>query len=339
MEKGCFNYAKGCEDCQRNGPIQHVPAVPLNPIVKPRPFRGWAVDFVGKVVPSSSNEHTFIIVATDYFIKWVEASAVKSISSSVVITFIKQQIIHRFGIPETITTDKGTSFISKEIQDFSDAYGIKFVQSSPYFPRANGQAESTNKVLINIIKKMAEKNPRDWHERLSKALWADRTSKKTSIDTTPFALTYGHDAVLPVEISVQSLRIERQPYMNDAAYVEFMMQELEQLSPIRAKALNHLMVGKQAVARAYNKRVRGMTFEEGELVCRAILPLGTHVSGLGKWSPTWEGPFVVHKILGKGAYLLQDRDGTPHQHPINGQWLKKFLPSLWETTGIDLSDD
>ncbi|XP_021807646.1 uncharacterized protein LOC110751480 [Prunus avium] len=161
MEKDCFNYAKGCEDCQRNGPIQHLPAVPLNPIVKPRPFRGWAMDFVGKIVPSSSNEHTFIIVATDYFTKWVEASAVKSISSSVVIIFVKQHIIHRFGIPETITTDRGTSFISKEIQDFSDAYGIKFVQSSPYFPRANGQAESTNKVLINI-EDLDARLPLDW---------------------------------------------------------------------------------------------------------------------------------------------------------------------------------
>ncbi|BFG35129.1 hypothetical protein CerSpe_214030 [Prunus speciosa] len=112
---------------------------------------------------------------------------------------------------------------------------------------------------------MAENNHRDWHERLSKALWADRTSKKTAIGTTPFALTYGHDAVLPVEINVQSLRLEKQPDMNDAVYIESMIKELEELSPIRAKALNHLMVGKQAVARAYNKRVRGRTFEEGEL--------------------------------------------------------------------------
>ncbi|CAL8116177.1 unnamed protein product [Prunus armeniaca] len=94
MEKDCFNYAKGCEDCQRNGQIQHAPATLLNPIIKPRPFRGWAMDFVGKIVPSSSNEHAFIIVATDYFTKWVEAKALKSITSTAVITFIKQQIIH-----------------------------------------------------------------------------------------------------------------------------------------------------------------------------------------------------------------------------------------------------
>ncbi|CAL9004884.1 unnamed protein product [Prunus brigantina] len=258
MEKDCFNYAKGCEDCQRNGPIQHAPATLLNPIIKPRPFRGWAMDFIGKIAPSSSNEHTFIIVATDYFTKWVEAKALKTITSTAVITFIKQQIIHRFGIPKSITTDRGISFISKEIQAFAEEYNIKFVQSSPYFiatPRANGQAESTNKVMINIIKKMADNNPKDWHERLSNALWADQTSKKTAIGTTPFALTYWHDTVLPVEINVQSLRILRQSELSEAEYTEAMMKELEQLSSIRAKALNHLMVGKQAAARAYNRRV------------------------------------------------------------------------------------
>ncbi|CAL2230142.1 unnamed protein product [Prunus armeniaca] len=93
---------------------------------------------------------------------------------------------------------------------------------------------------------------------------------------------YGHDIVLLIEINVQSLRLEKQPGMNEAAYAEAMMQDLDQLSSIQTKALNHLIVGKQAVSRAYNKRVLEKTFEEGELVWRAMLPLGTHVAGLGK---------------------------------------------------------
>ncbi|KAM1231105.1 hypothetical protein TB2_041121 [Malus domestica] len=82
MEKDCKSYARGCEECQRHGPLQHVPSVPLNPVVKPWPFRGWAMDFIGQIYPASSKGHTFIIVATDYFTKWVEASAVKSITSA-----------------------------------------------------------------------------------------------------------------------------------------------------------------------------------------------------------------------------------------------------------------
>lgn len=85
----------------------------MNPIIKPRPFRGWAMEFVGKIMHSSSNEHTFIIIATNYFTKWVEAKALNTISSAAVITFIKQQIIHRFEIQETIFTEAPPSFQKK----------------------------------------------------------------------------------------------------------------------------------------------------------------------------------------------------------------------------------
>ncbi|XP_050150474.1 uncharacterized protein LOC126625417 [Malus sylvestris] len=105
MEKDCKSYARGCEKCQRHGPLQHIPFVPLNPVVKPWPFRGWAMDFIGQIYTSSSKGHTFIIVATDYFTKWVEASAVKTITSAAVKNFIETKILHRFGVPKTIVTD------------------------------------------------------------------------------------------------------------------------------------------------------------------------------------------------------------------------------------------
>ena len=87
-----------------------------------------------------------------------------------VIEFITEHIIHRFGIPQTLTTDQGTSFITKEVCDFVNSYGIKLLNSSPYYAQANGQAESSNKTLIKLIKKKIEDNPRRWHEVLSEAL-------------------------------------------------------------------------------------------------------------------------------------------------------------------------
>ncbi|KAM2861183.1 hypothetical protein COP2_026395 [Malus domestica] len=154
MKKDCKSYARGCEECQRHGPLQHVPSVPLNLVVKPWPFRGWAMDFIRQIYPASSKGHTFIIVATDYFTKWVEASAVRTITSSAVKKFIETKILHRYGVPETIVTDRGPSFISREVEEFASKYKIKMIQSSPYFPQSNGQAEASNKILINIIKKM-----------------------------------------------------------------------------------------------------------------------------------------------------------------------------------------
>ena len=70
----------------------------LHSIVNPWPFREWAMDLIGKIYPASSKGHNFILVATNYFTKWVEAP-LKKVERKNVIQFIKEQIIHRFGIP------------------------------------------------------------------------------------------------------------------------------------------------------------------------------------------------------------------------------------------------
>ena len=73
------------------------------------------------------------------------------------IEFITEHIIHRFCIPQTLTTDQGSSFISKEVCAFAESYKIKLLNSSPYYAQANGQSESSNKVLIKLVKKKIEK--------------------------------------------------------------------------------------------------------------------------------------------------------------------------------------
>ncbi|KAM1651512.1 hypothetical protein ACFX13_004283 [Malus domestica] len=181
-----------------------MPSIPLNPVVKPWPFRGWAMDFVGQIHLASSKGHTFIIVATDYFTKWVETSAVKNITSTTVKKFIETKILHRFRVPEVIVTNRGPSFIAKEVEEFADKFKIKMVQSSPYYPQSNGQTKASNKILVSIIKRTVAENPEKWHERLGEAFWAYRTSKKTTTGTTPYALTFGQDDVIPMEINVSS---------------------------------------------------------------------------------------------------------------------------------------
>ena len=73
------------------------------------------MDLIGKIHPGSSKGDIFILVATDYFTKWVEAVPLKKAEQKDVIQFIKEKIIHRFRIPQSITTDQGTMFIGKEI--------------------------------------------------------------------------------------------------------------------------------------------------------------------------------------------------------------------------------
>jgi IS30 family transposase len=89
-----------------------------------------------------------------------------------VIHFISEYIIHRFGTPQTLTMDQGSSFMSHQVCEFAESLKIKLLSSLPYYAQANGQGESSNKTLIKLIKKKIEENPKRWLEVLSEALWA-----------------------------------------------------------------------------------------------------------------------------------------------------------------------
>ncbi|XP_038697993.1 uncharacterized protein LOC119995552 [Tripterygium wilfordii] len=165
------------------GNIQKALAANMQPIIKPWPFRGWVLDIIGKIFPVSSKGHHFILVATDYFTKWVEAVPLK----------------------------KGTMFTRGEVKAFMEDYGVKLLTSTPCYAQANGQAKASNKVMISILQKTIEDNPIAWHKILQETLWAYRISKRTNTATSPFALTYGHDAESRIENWANGLQIGKGP--------------------------------------------------------------------------------------------------------------------------------
>jgi transposase InsO family protein len=154
-----------------------------------------------------------------------------------VIEFITEHIIHRFGIPQTLTTDQGTSFVSKEARKFAKLYKIKLFNSSPYYAQANGQAESSNKTLIKLIKKNIEESPRRWYEVLSEALWAHRISRHGATEVTPFELVYGQEAVLLVEVNLDAYRLAKQNDLLAVVYHDLMMDNIDEVTDMRLKAL------------------------------------------------------------------------------------------------------
>jgi hypothetical protein len=117
--KDCIEYAHECEACKKHGPLPRLPAAELSLIIKPWPFRGWAMDLIRKVRPTSRKKNCFVIVATDYFTKWVEAKDYKDVTEYDVIKFIKETIVHRFGLPQSITVDNGMAFNGLRVMAFT----------------------------------------------------------------------------------------------------------------------------------------------------------------------------------------------------------------------------
>jgi hypothetical protein len=205
MTKDSIDYAQKCVECQKHAHIPHVPPEPLHPVISPWPFMKWGMDLVGKL-PTSTGQKKWFLAMTDYFSKWVEAEAYPEIKEAQVISFIKKNIMCRFGIPSEIVCDNGSQFISKKTEAFCAEWNIALVKSSPGNPQSNGQAESSNKVIIENIKKRLKEKKGKWADELPMVLWADRTTPKTATGQTPFSLVYGTEAVIPVEAVVPTLR-------------------------------------------------------------------------------------------------------------------------------------
>ncbi|KAK9690106.1 hypothetical protein RND81_09G105200 [Saponaria officinalis] len=192
----------------------------------------------------------------------------------------------------------------------AEQYGFKLINSTPYFAQANGQAESTNKIIKNGIAKMIKDNPGEWSDLLLDTLWAYRTSKRNAIDCTPYELVYGHEAILPVEVNVRTIRVDRQRHITSEAYQEAMSTMNLDLKAKREQALSSLIKQKRLTVESYNKRVRKRSFKIDDLVWKVGLPMGHKDHFYGKLTPQWEGPFRVIKTYSGNSYGLQDLNGN-----------------------------
>jgi hypothetical protein len=123
-------------------------------------FPRLGIGFCRQIHPSSSKGHCFVLVTTDYFTKWTEAVPLKNMTHKEVIYFVLEHIIHQFGFPQTLTTSQGAVFMSHQFKEFVASLKIKLLSSSPHHAQANGQAETSNKNLIKLIKRKIEAQPR-----------------------------------------------------------------------------------------------------------------------------------------------------------------------------------
>ncbi|GAU51810.1 hypothetical protein TSUD_415980 [Trifolium subterraneum] len=196
MESDCYKHARKCHKCQIYADKMHLPPTSLNVLSSPWPFSMWGIDMIGRIEPKASNGHRFILVAIDYFTKWVEAASYANVTKQVVM---------------------------------------------------NGAVEAANKNIKKIVQKMVV-TYKDWHEMLPFALHGYRTSVRTLTGANPFSLVYGMEAVLPVE-----------PDSRD------------------------------------------------------------------KWTPNYEGPYVVKKAFSGGAMTLATMDGDELPRPVNADAVKKYF--------------
>ncbi|XP_072061935.1 uncharacterized protein [Arachis hypogaea] len=204
---------------------------------------------------------------------------------------------------------------ARKFMEFLSGLGVKQKFSSVEHPQTNGQVEAANKVILLGLKKRLDSKKGNWADELPSVLWSYRTTEQSATGETPFRLTYGVDAVIPVEISEPSPRLLLAG-MSEAVEKD-LIEETREMAHLTETAL------KQRIALRYNAKVLKRDFEEGDLVLRRN-DIGVPTPGEGKLAVNWEGPYRVREVLGKGAYKLEKLDGKEIPRTWNANDLKRF---------------
>ena len=116
-----------------HGDFIHVPPSELHALTFPWPFSVWGIDIIGKISPKSSSGHEYILVAIDYFTKWVEATSYARLTVAREAKFIISHIIYRYGVPHELISYRGAHFRG-EVDTLVQEYGIQHHRSSVYRP-------------------------------------------------------------------------------------------------------------------------------------------------------------------------------------------------------------
>jgi len=136
--------------------------------------------------PLGKKQLRFLIVAIDYFTKWVKAKLVTKITEVKVTSFVWKDIICKFGVPHVIISNNGKQFNDPKFQKFCQDLGIKSHYSSPRHPQANGQTEVTNRSLLKINKTRLKGAKEAWPKELQNVLWVYRMTIRVPTRETPF---------------------------------------------------------------------------------------------------------------------------------------------------------
>jgi ribonuclease HI len=319
LEQDATNYVKKCDPCQRYAHLHNAPPEKLSTSMVPWPFCRWGIDLLGPF-PRSNGQLRHLVVAVDYFTKWIEAEPLTTVTSARIQRFFYKNIVTRYGIPREVVSDNGPQFIDKGFQALLKGLQIKQRFTSVEHPQTNGQAESANKVIVEGIKKRVEKAKGRWAEELDHVLWAYRTQPHSSTGETPFRLTFGTEAVIPAEIGEPSARVE---FFNPENNSELLREELDLIEGPREAATIREQIIKQRVARRYNEKVIPRSFEPGDLVLRKA-SIGARTTEKGKLAANWEGPYRVTEATGNGAYRLETLGGKEVPRHWNAMNLRKY---------------
>jgi hypothetical protein len=240
-------------------------------------------------------------VSIDKFTKWIEVKPVTCPKADRVLDFL-DELVHHYGLLHRIITDLGSNFNNHQFWEYCKNSGIDVRYVLVAHPRANGQVERANGMVLDALKKRlhdaANTKGGKWIKELPNAP-----------GQSPYFLVYGSEAILPADVMWDSPAVEQ---YDEGISEDSRRVDIDGLEEARCAALVQSARYPEGIRCYQDRNVKEHSFNIGDLVLCRI----QNTKGLHKLSSPWEGPFIVAKVTGPGSYRLQTLEGED----VNNSW-------------------
>lgn len=280
-------YVSQCLECRLAKSNSHQAAIPLRPRMPTRPWQMVSMDTLGPY-PVSTHGNQYVYILTDCFSKWVEARAYPAIEIGLIVQFLEEHLIARWGTPETLVTDNGTSFTSNAYLRFTEVHHIKVAYSAVSHQRANPVERRVQELKKILRIYMRDLQDCKWEDQLQRALFCLRTRRNAATVETPSMLLLGYDLPRPGDWELPN---NQHPLINRPADHQERVAKAArrsityrgQLFPNADQPVREYQAGEQVMTR---RTFRRRPFES-----------------------LWRGPNTIIRKLGKTTYEVE-REGT-----------------------------
>ena len=201
MKQTVTEVCTTCDRCQRAKTPKEKNKGPLTHIITPaRPMHQLSIDFLA--IDTKAQTKCKILTCVDEFTKYAFGILVKSENAEKTAEALYRNIYTKFGIPETVHSDNGATFVGKVLAELNKLLGIRHTVTTTYRPQSNGSCERLNSTLISRIRTLQPKEKKRWYFHIDSLVMAYNTTIHESTNTSSFQAMYGRQAKIPIDLLV-----------------------------------------------------------------------------------------------------------------------------------------
>ena len=297
-------YVEECQECQMNKHTNKYNITHMRPIFATRPGQIVSADICGPL-PTTDNDHKYILVVSDHFTKYVEFFSMKTQTAKETAQKLIQYI-SRHSCPESFLSDQGKNFQSDLLSELWEIFDIHKLRTTPYKPSTNGQTERINRTLAAMLTNYVNEEKNNWDEFLPLVQLAYNSAVHQSTKYSPFVLHYGRQPKLPYDLMSHETSLDF--YLSVDSYAAEVQR---QIANAYATVKSNIEVAADINKIRHDRNVRAAIFKLNDYVW--LLDTAKLKGVSKKLSHKFKGPYQIVAVIDEANYKIRILNGKKSQ--------------------------